>query len=172
MDLIDQTCGLEGYTAVIGPMTYLLRPGFAERVQRFVAEGGVYVGTYISGWVDEDDKAFPGGWPGPLKEVFGLWDEETDTLDETQHNHFGWKGRTYQVDDYAALVHTRGAEVLALYDENFYRGYPVLTRNVYGKGKAYYIAARTGEDFLKDFYADLLSRCGLAPLVKGLPEGD
>ena len=171
VDLIDQTCGLEGYTAVIGPMTYLLRPGFAERVQRFVAEGGVYVGTYISGWVDEDDKAFPGGWPGPLKEVFGLWDEETDTLDETQHNHFGWKGRTYQVDDYAALVHTRGAEVLALYDENFYRGYPVLTRNVYGKGKAYYIAARTGEDFLRDFYADLLSRCGLDPLVKGLPEG-
>ena len=171
VDIIDQTCAFDGYRVVIGPMTYLLRPGFAERVQAFVSDGGVYVGTYVSGWVDEDDKCFLGGWPGPLKEVFGLWDEETDALDETRHNHFDWRGATYQVDDYAALVHARGAEVLARYDENFYRGYPVLTRNAYGKGLAYYLAARTGEDFLRDFYAELLRKQGLNPLVCDLPAG-
>ena len=171
VDLIDQTCALEGYRVVVGPMTYMLRPGFAERVQRFVADGGVYVGTYISGWVDEDDKCFLGGWPGPLKDVFGLWDEETDALDETQHNHFSWQGKTYRVDDYAALIHARGAEALAQYDENFYRGFPVLTRHAYGKGLAYYIAARTGGDFLRDFYAALLQEQGLRPLVPDLPAG-
>ena len=140
-------------------------------MQAFVSGGGVYVGTYVSGWVDEDDLCFLGGWPGPLKEVFGLWDEETDALDETRHNHFGWRGKTYQVDDYAALVHTRGAEVLALYDEDFYRGDPVLTRHAYGTGLAYYIAARTGEDFLRDFYAALLKKQGIAPLIRDLPAG-
>ena len=171
VDLIDETCDMQKYRTVIGPMTYLLRPGFAERVERFVRGGGVYVSTYVSGWVNEDDSCFLGGWPGPLKEVLGLWDEETDALDETQHNHFGWKGRTYQVNDYAARVHTRGAEVLALYDENFYRGDPVLTRNRYGEGEAYYIAARTGEDFLTDFYSYLLKEHGIPPLVKALPTG-
>ena len=140
-------------------------------MQRFVADGGVYVGTYISGWVDEDDKCFLGGWPGPLKDVFGLWDEETDALDETQHNHFSWQGKTYRVDDYAALIHARGAEALAQYDENFDRGFPVLTRHAYGKGLAYYIAARTGGDFLRDFFAALLQEQGLRPLVPDLPAG-
>ncbi len=171
VDVIDETCELTPYQVVCGPMTYLLRPGFAERVQAFVSGGGVYVGTYVSGWVNEDDLCFLGGWPGPLKEVFGLWDEETDALDETRHNHFGWRGKTYQVDDYAALVHTRGAEVLALYDEDFYRGDPVLTRHAYGTGLAYYIAARTGEDFLRDFYAALLEKQGIAPLIRNLPAG-
>lgn len=171
VDVIDETCELTPYQVVCGPMTYLLRPGFAERVQAFVSGGGVYVGTYVSGWVDEDDLCFLGGWPGPLKEVLGLWDEETDALDETRHNHFGWRGKTYQVDDYAALVHTRGAEVLALYDEDFYRGDPVLTRHAYGTGLAYYIAARTGEDFLRDFYAALLEKQGIAPLIRDLPAG-
>ena len=171
VDIIDQTCALDGYAAVIGPMTYLLRPGFADRVKAYVAAGGVYVGTYLSGWVDEDDKAFLGGWPGPLKELFGLWDEETDAMDETCHNHFGWRGKTYQANDFAARVHTRGAEVLALYDENFYRGDPALTRHAYGKGLAYYIACRTGEDFLRDFYAELLKQRGLTPLLRDVPEG-
>ena len=171
VDIIDQTCPLDGYRIVIGPMTYLLRPGFADRVKRFVSEGGVYVSTYVSGWVNEDDLAFLGGWPGPLKEVLGIWDEETDTLDETQHNHFSWQGRTYRVDDYAALVHARGAEVLARYDEDFYRGDPALTRNTFGKGLAYYIAARTGTDFLRDFYDALCEKLGLTPLVRDLPEG-
>ena len=171
VDIIDQTCPLDGYRIVIGPMTYLLRPGFADRVKRFVSEGGVYVSTYVSGWVNEDDLAFLGGWPGPLKEVLGIWDEETDTLDETQHNHFSWQGRTYRVDDYAALVHARGAEVLARYDEDFYRGDPALTRNTFGKGLAYYIAARTGTDFLRGFYGALCEKLGLTPLVRDLPEG-
>ena len=171
VDIIDETCEMDRYSVVVGPMTYLLRPGFAERVERFVRGGGTYVGSYISGWVNEDDCCFTGGWPGPLKEVFGLWDEETDALDETQHNHFSWHGKTYRIDDYAARVHPCGAEALALYDENFYRGEPALTRHRYGKGEAWYLAARTEEAFLRDFYADLLPQKGLEPLIRGLPEG-
>ncbi len=171
IDVIDQTCALDRYRVVVAPMTYLLRDRYAERVRAFVDAGGVYVGTYISGWVNEDDACWLGGWPGPLKDVFGLWDEETDALDADQHNHFTWQGKAYQIDDYAALIHPRGAETLAIYDENFYRGYPVLTRHAFGQGTAWYIAARTGEDFLRDLYANVLTRAGLTPLVSGLPTG-
>lgn len=171
VDVIDQTCALDAYNMVIGPMTYMLRPGFADKVKAFVASGGVYVGTYCSGWVDEEDLCFRGGFPGPLREVFGLWDEETDAMDPTQHNHFNWMGRRYETRDFAALVRPEGAVALAAYEENFYAGYPALTKNACGQGACYYIAARTGEDFLMDFYAYLAEEIGLRPLMDELPDG-
>ena len=79
-DVIDENGDLTPYRLVIGPMTYMLRPGFAERVRAFVAGGGVYVTTYCSGWVNEEDLCFQGGFPGPLRETAGIWDEETDAL--------------------------------------------------------------------------------------------
>ena len=60
-DVIDQTCDIQKYRLVIGPMTYMLRPGFAERVQAFVRAGGVYVATYCSGWTNEEDLCFMNG---------------------------------------------------------------------------------------------------------------
>jgi DNA-binding transcriptional MerR regulator len=37
-----------------------------------------------AGWVDEDDLAYPGGYPGPLRRLTGVWVEEIDALFEDQ----------------------------------------------------------------------------------------
>ena len=171
VDVIDETCALDGYRMVIGPMTYMLRPGFAEKVRAFVEKGGVYVTTYCSGWVDEEDLCFMGGFPGPLRQVVGVWDEETDALDETQHNHFTWRGKTYQTRDFSALLHLESAKALAVYEERFYKGYPAMTENAFGQGICYDLAARTEEDFLRDFYAWACGRAGIRPILQGLEEG-
>lgn len=170
-DVIDETGDLTPYRLVIGPMTYMLRPGFAERVKAFVENGGVYVATYCSGWVDGEDLCFPGGFPGPLKDVFGLWDEETDAVEEGRHNHFTWRGVRYETGDFAALTHPEGAEVLAEYEDDFYAGYPAVTENAFGRGRCYYLAARTGEDFLRAFYRFAAEQAGLSPLLPTLPDG-
>ena len=171
IDVIDETCSMDKYRIVCGPMTYMLRPGFAEKVKNFVANGGTYISTYISGWVDEEDLCFMGGFPGPLREVMGIWDEECDAMDASQHNHFTWQGKTYEISDFCALVHAENAQVLSALEDHFYQGYPALTVNTYGKGKAYYIAGRTGEEFLKDLYGTIAREAGLAPLVENIPYG-
>jgi len=171
VDVIDETCDLSGYSIVCGPMTYMLRPGFAERVKSFVENGGRYIATYISGWVNEEDLCFMGGFPGPLRDVLGVWDEENDAMDENQHNHFTWNGKTYEISDFCALIHAENAKIMSLLEDKFYKGYPALTENAYGKGKAYYIAGRTDEHFLKDFYGAIAREAGLLPLVEDLPYG-
>lgn len=171
VDVIDQQCDLTVYKLVSGPMTYMLKPGFAKKVRTFVENGGVYVSTYCSGWVDEEDLCFMGGFPGPIKDVLGIWDEETDALDETQHNHFTWQDKTYETKDFCALIHPEGAKTMVAYQDAFYAGYPALTENTFGKGKAFYIAARTGEDFLEDFYAYAVKEAGITPLIPDLPKG-
>lgn len=60
-----------------------------------------------------------------------------------------------------ALVPAKGAEVLAEYQNDFYKGYPALTRNFYGNGEAYYISSINEHQFLKHFYNDVLQEKGL-----------
>lgn len=170
-DVIDENGDLSKYRLAVGPMTYMLRPGYAEKVKAFVEKGGVYVATYCSGWVDEEDLCFQGGFPGPLRPVFGLWDEETDAVDENQRNHFTWQGVRYETRDFAALVHPEGAQVLAEYEDEFYAGYPVITENAFGQGRCYYLAARMSGEFLRVFYRFVTKRMGLAPLLRKPPDG-
>lgn len=171
VDIVDETRDLSKYRLVCGPMTYMLRPGFAEKVKTFVENGGIYVSTYCSGWTDEEDLCFMGGFPGPLKDVFGIWDEETDALDPDKRNHFTWNGKRYETRDWAALVHLQGAKALATYEDFFYAGYPALTEHAFGRGKCYYIAARPGLDFLQDFYRIVAAEAGVSPILSPLPNG-
>jgi beta-galactosidase len=177
VDIIESTGSFEGYDIVAAPMLYMLRKDnagrcVAENIAEFVKNGGVFVTTYITGYVDEEDLAFTGGFPGPLKDVLGIWCEEIDALYPEDRNSFSWNGGNYGVHEFCELIHTRGAETLAKYDSDFYAGSAALTVNNYGKGKAYFIAARTYTDFLDDFYRDLVDRCGIGRVIEGpLPLG-
>jgi beta-galactosidase len=180
VDVIDQTCDISRYRLVVLPMLYMLRPGMAEKVKQFVENGGTVVMTYWSGIVNESDLCFTGGWPGEgLRDVFGIWDEETDGLAEDDRNGIAFSednylklAGTYEARDICALIHAEGAEVLATYSDDFYAGRPAVMRNIYGKGTAYYIASRNDEAFLRDFYQALSNDIQIKPVLDTeLPEG-
>ena len=58
-------------------------------------------------------------------------------------------------------MHTEGAEVLARYREDFYAGTPVITRNRYGDGLAYYVGTRSGEEFYLRLFTDVCKEKGM-----------
>ena len=64
-------------------------------------------------------------------------------------------GKTYEAFDYCEIIHTETANVLANYNDDFYAGTPAITVNKYGKGAAYYVAFRSSEKFLDDFYDEI-----------------
>jgi beta-galactosidase len=144
-------------------MLYMLKEGTAERLKEFVKNGGRVVSTYWSGIVNETDLCFEGGFPGQLKELFGIWSEELDVLydgdsNEVQfkeENQLNLKGK-YQAEIFCDLIHPQGAEILAEYKSDFYAGRAALTVNNYGRGKAYYVASRNEEEFMDEFYYKLI----------------
>jgi beta-galactosidase len=70
------------------------------------------------------------------------------------------------------IVHLRGASALAVFDEDFYAGHPAFTVHDFGRGRAYYVAARFGEPALKAFYRGLIAELELTrPLSSELPGG-
>ncbi|MCL2319966.1 MAG: beta-galactosidase trimerization domain-containing protein, partial [Treponema sp.] len=171
VDIIDSTKKLKGYDLVIAPMLYMLRPGFAEALVSFVEKGGTLVTTYASGYVDESDLCFRSGFPGPLRKCLGIWSEEIDALYPEDSNSIEWKGKTYRAFDLCELIHAEGSTVLGSYGSDFYAGQPALTMNHYGKGRSYHIAARTGRDFLLDYYSDLARELGIKRVIEDLPAG-
>ncbi|MFP4017246.1 MAG: beta-galactosidase [Halanaerobiales bacterium] len=180
VDVIDMEQDFSRYKVLVAPMLYMLKNGVAERVEEFVIKGGTFIVTYWSGIVDENDLCFPGGFPGPLKNLMGIWAEEIDALYDSDYNYVeieqenglaDLKGQ-YKAGVFCDLIHAEKAQVLARYKEDFYAGRPALTVNKYGEGKAYYIASRNEEDFLNDFYGSIIKETGLESVLNtDLPYG-
>jgi beta-galactosidase len=168
VDIVFSDSDLSRYSIVVAPMLYMVRPGVAERIEAFVEQGGTFVATYLSGMVDEHDLAFENGYPGPLKRVLGIWNEEIDALYPDQSNQIVMSDQsgTYTCGRLSEIIHCEGAEALATYGTDFYAGQPVVTRNSFGKGAAYYIASEPEELFLNDFYARLLAEQQVQPVLE------
>lgn len=164
VDILDQTRDFSGHDLVIAPFSYMLRGDFAKRVEEFVKNGGTFVTTYGTGWVNESDLCFLGGFPGPLTDALGIWAEEIDVLMPGMENSVQLNGNTYKLTDYAELIHLRTAKQLTGYDSDFYAGMPAVTVNEFGKGRAFYLAARFEEKFFTNFYAGLLGEMHIPTL--------
>jgi len=179
VDVVDMDQALDGYRLVIAPMLYMVRPGVAERIERFVEGGGTLVTTYWSGIADENDRVFAGGFPGPLRAVLGVWAEEIDVLHDDEANGVAFLDDNelelhgeYEARVFCDLIHAEGAEVLARYTRDFYAGRPAVTCHAFGRGRAFYIASRNEPAFLHAFYGRLVETLALRRTANtNLPEG-
>ena len=170
VDLVSVTDDYSDYKLVIAPLLYMCKDGFDEKIRQFVKNGGAFLTTYFSGYVEDHDLVVTGGYPGRLKDILGIWVEESDALPETESNSFTYKGKTYSAGVLCDLLHLQGAEALSFYESDFYEGMPVLTRNQFGKGTAYYVATRSEEAFYKEFLGEICEELGVAAVAK-TPEG-
>jgi len=169
VDMIDQLCDLTPYKAVIAPMVYLLRDGFAERLTRFAENGGLVYLTYLSGYVNEESLRHV--TTPPLEALTGVRTDEIDAYDHGHENSFLWQGKAWPIKEMAQLSTPKGAQVLATYQQQFYQGQPVLTRNTVGSGVCYTLQARVDTDCLTAVLDDLLRQHGVTPLMENLPHG-
>ena len=179
-DVVCEDSDFAPYKLLIAPMLYSLRPGVAERLGAFVRAGGTLVLTHLTGYVNENDLCFLGGFPGDgLMELAGIRSEELDAVypeDENcalfGENHLGLAG-CYELGRLREIIHpAEGTEVLARYTDDFYAGQPVLTCHPAGKGRVYYLAAAAGQELLDDLYGELLPEAGVSPVLPvELPEG-
>jgi len=178
-DVIDGEQDFSRYRLLVAPMLAMVRPGVAERLEQFVRAGGVLVTTYATGLVNENDLCFPGGVPGPLRSLLGIWIEESDGLYPGERNRLvmergnrlGLHG-TYMVIRRCDLIRVESAEVLGFYGEDFYNGRPALTMNEFGRGSALFIGADVEDRFHTGLYRALAGMLDLPSATGGtLPEG-
>jgi beta-galactosidase len=171
VDIISPNARLENYTLILAPLLTMVSEEQGRRIERYVEQGGTFVTSYFSGMVDENNRAWLGGYPGPLRQTLGIWVEEfdplpvgkTNTLLSTQEMD-GWEG-SYRCDFWCEVLHLEGAHALSTFGEDFYAGRPAITENEFGEGRAFYIATRPEAACLDNLLALLEMQLGLsAPL--------
>lgn len=169
VDMVSVDTDLSAYDLVVAPVLYMVKPGFAEKLEAFVENGGTFLTTFFSGIVNENDLVTVGGYPGELRKMLGIWVEEIDALFPDQKNKvvlkdkFGKLQGSYECGMLCDLLHTEGAEVIAEYGEDFYKGMPAVTRHTFGKGEAYYVATDPEQCFLDELIEKITTDKGIQP---------
>lgn len=168
VDFIESTTPLDElrkYDLVIAPALITVLPGVAETLESYVADGGSFITGYMAGIHDEHDLVVPGGYPGKLRKLMGVWVEEIDALapDETIEVHGNAVDAKGQI--VASIIHREGAERLATYGgDEFYADHSALTVNTYGKGKAYFVGSPLDETGMSAFMAPIIKELDLKPI--------
>ena len=170
VDVIGTDADFSKYKLIIAPMLYMNKNGFDEKLRNYIREGGNFVTSFFSGYVDENDNIITGGYPGKWRDFMGLWIEESDALPPEEKNFFTYKGKTYEAGFICDLLRLEGAESLAVYGRDFYKGVPVLARNRFGKGNTWHVGARADDDFYRDFLKDICMELEIRPISAAAPE--
>ncbi len=171
VDIVSVDSDLSGYKLVIAPVLYMVKPGLAAKLEQFTENGGTFVTTFFSGIVNENDLVTLGGYPGELRKLLGIWVEEIDALLPSMRNSIVMKetigelSGSYECGMLCDLLHTEGADVLAEYGTDFYKGMPVLTRHAFGQGEAWYIASDGEESFIAGLLQHLCQQQSIQPVL-------
>ncbi|WP_405507808.1 beta-galactosidase [Streptomyces purpurascens] len=156
LDVIPQTADLTPYDVVLAPALHMVKGDLAIRLEAVAARGGTVLTTFLSGRVDEHDRAFLTDVPGPLAPLMGVrvdeWDarppEFTQTIPE-----LGTEARLV-----FEIVQPRGAAPVATYGTDFYAGTPAVTRNPYGDGEGWYVATALDQPGVDEVVRRILTR--------------
>lgn len=81
--------------------------------------------------------------------------------------HFKWCTSRGGLEKFhgAVVDHSGSSENTRVFNDVREVGRPALTENIYGQGKAYYIAARCEDSFHDVFYSKLIDNCGIKPAL-------
>lgn len=176
VDFVSPSADLGRYDLAIAPTLRIVTPETRDALERFVRGGGTLVLTCGSALTDETDRALLGGFPGRLRDLFGIWVEELDPLRPGMANlvrvstpRGDWQGE-YSCGVWCDLLHLEGAAALATFAQDFYAGRPAVTEHRVGKGRAIYVATIPEPQCVNDLVGALCRELGLESPVP-VPDG-
>jgi beta-galactosidase len=147
VNFVHPAADLSNYRLLLAPNLYLVRDAAAHNIERFVADGGTIVISWLSGIVDEHEQVRLGGYPAPFRRMLGAWVEEFAPLGTGQCNNVATlDGQRFAAQRWAEIVRLEGAEALAHFAQDFFADQPAVTRNSFGAGTAYYVGTALDAD--------------------------
>lgn len=175
VDVVPVTADLTGYDVVLAPALHMVKDDLAARLAEVAQQGGTVLGTYLSGRVDENDQAFLADVPGPLAPLMGIrideWDaREADVVNPVTLAADGARSVVSAATLLFELVIPQGAEVIGTYQADFYAGTPAVTRNRFGAGEGWYVAAGLDQAGVNWVVRRILDRHGLLGPYAHVPD--
>jgi beta-galactosidase len=171
VDVVAVTADLSPYDVVVAPALHMLKGDLPQRLEEVAARGGSVLATFLSGRVDENDNAFLMDMPGPLGRLMGIridewdarWPESTNPVRLADGVEVGSR-LIFEI------VIPQGADVLGTYQADFYAGTPAVTRNAFGAGSGWYVAAGLDQTGVSWVVRQVLDGHGLSGPYPDVPD--
>ncbi len=136
--------GLESYDLLIVPALYVASEELVARLRDYVKNGGTLIATFKTAFADEHVQIRHEAQPYGLTECMGVsYDQFAFPKDVGLVGEVAGCERA-EAQVFMELLRPTTAQVIAEYAHPSWGGYAAITRNEYGKGKAYYIGCMTG----------------------------
>jgi len=159
VDVVPQTADLSPYDVVLAPVLHMVKGDLATRLEAVAERGGTVLATFLSGRVDEHDRAFLTDVPGPLAHLMGVrvdeWDSRQPEFVQTVPELGAQAHLVFEI------VLPRGSEAIGTYGTDFYAGTPAVTRHTYGAGEAWYVATALDQPGVDHVVRRILTRHAL-----------
>lgn len=117
----------------------------------------------MSGIKNSDACYFPDRLHPNMIRLLGSRTAETATSGPHSPVGFEWEGRQYVGGVFQELVKLETALAMGSFTEQWYKGYPAVTRQWTGKGQTWFIATYAEEAFYTDFITKLCREIGISP---------
>ncbi|MBN1132371.1 MAG: beta-galactosidase [Bacteroidales bacterium] len=159
------------YKLLFIPGVAVMDEASANKIRRFVNDGGTVIMTSNSAIVDTCGQVFASTRPGLLSDVFGIRlgsYEETEALNEISRMACSGKelvltckGKTIHTEsERFDIIETESAKILG-HIISLDKDYPVMTSNTYGNGRAIYVGLPAKGELLGALLDDLTGELGL-----------
>lgn len=172
-DLIRPDDDFSQYRLLIAPNLVILPDEIAEKMRRFVENGGVFLADCRTGEKDAYNRIHERTLPGLLSPVLGIAIQEYSGLYKDmeylipQNMPFN---NAFTAHQYVDWIEPNEAGTVLSYNHWQMQNYAALTKNTFGTGEAWYLGTIVKEHAFYDqlIYA-LLNRAGIHPAIPPVP---
>lgn len=162
VDVIGPRADLTKYSVVIVPAYEIVDSPLINKWQDYVAGGGHLIITCRTATKDRQGHFWEAGWAAPISGLIGAQVLSTDMLPRSAKGDILMRSSHYSWNSWAdLLVPDKNTEVLATYDNQFYKGKAAVVKRKVGKGTVTYIGVDTdGSDLEKSLLHDAYVEAG------------
>lgn len=139
IDIINWSANLDSYKIVVAPTIYVTDPLVTKNLYEFVKNGGTLILTNRSGVKNEYNNYTMDMLPTVFAELIGGNVTQYDPIGYSEQKIKMIDGSQYVCTQWCDILETSTANVLATYEDSFYKGKAAIIQNKYGDGTAYYV---------------------------------
>lgn len=170
-DVISENADFSRYKVLIVPAYELADSALVKKWTEYVRNGGNLILTCRTATKDRNGHFWEGECAAPISGLIGAHVKATDMLSGYAKGTIDMQGSTYNWNNWGDLLDAdKGTEVMATYDNQFYKGKAAVVRQKLGKGSVTYIGVDTDNSKLeKDILQETYRNMGAT--TENYPEG-
>jgi beta-galactosidase len=150
VDVIQETADFSKYKFIIIPAYEMVDSALVKKWKEYVANGGHLIITCRTGTKDRMGHFWEGEIAAPISSLIGAHITQTDMLSSTGKGDILMNSNHYSWNNWADLLQPdEKTEVVATYNNQFYKGKAAVVKHRIGKGWVTYIGVDTDDSKLE-----------------------